>query len=233
MKVVVGGVETTLAAGQTLRGSRSSAEVDVVLVFDTTGSMSGCIDGMRRAMVAFADALEKKELDWRLVCVPFGDLKITGDRIVTELQWVQSVNAARSQLAGMPRFAGGGNGGESSYEALMAGLDKKCRRDAMRVVVLITDDMPHQDTHSTPRVKDALVSADALMYVVTHHTHPYEPLATATGGARVPLTDGRNVDQIISVLTSFADSLAKRCRQVLELGGGSPQRLIAIERGQK
>ena len=233
MKVVVGGVETVLHSGETVKSQRGNAAVDVVLVFDTTGSMFNSIEGMRRAMVAFAKALESKELDWRLVCVPFGDLRVKGDRIVGDLPWVDSVEGAQSQLSSMPMFAGGGNGGESSYEALMVGLEKKSRNRCMRVVVLITDDAPHEDTFTTKAMAGNVVAADALMYAITSSPHPYRHLAELTGGSHVMLGTDNDVSRIVSVLMSFADGLALRLRKVHELGGGSPQRLIAIERGSQ
>ena len=53
--------------------SEGTSKVDVVFVFDTTGSMYGEIDGMVDGANAFADLLEDSGVNYRIGCVTFGD----------------------------------------------------------------------------------------------------------------------------------------------------------------
>jgi len=53
--------------------TEGSSSVDVVFVFDTTGSMSGEISGMVDSANDFADALDYSGVDYRIGCVTFGD----------------------------------------------------------------------------------------------------------------------------------------------------------------
>ena len=230
VSVSMGGIRAELSAGDHLSGRRQKSAVDVVFAFDTTGSMSGFIDGLVSAMSSFIDVLQERGLDWRTTCVPFGDLLITGDKVVSTLPWVTSVDTARSQLQSMPRFNGGGNFGESSYEAVSVALGKKFRDNSIKIVILITDDEPHQHTYSTSHVIGQLVEADALCFSVSHATPTYTKLVKETGGSLIPIGSSVNMSAIINAFLRLADDLAKRSKKIHELGNGSPQRLLEIER---
>lgn len=228
--VNMGGVHAELSAGDQLSGRQEVAGVDVVFAFDTTGSMSGFIDGLVSAMSSFVDVLQDRGLDWRTTCVPFGDLLIPGDRVVSTVPWVTSVAAARSQLQSMPRFNGGGNFGESSYEAVAVSLKKKFRHNAIKIVILITDDEPHQHKYSTSRIIAQLVEADALCFSVSHATQTYTKLVNETGGTLIPISSSVNISAIVDAFLRLANDLAQRSKKIHELGNGSPQKLLEIER---
>jgi hypothetical protein len=114
--------------------------VDICLVFDTTGSMSDKIDGLISCMTGFVDRLTELGLNWQLTTVPFGDLTVPGDRVVTQLPFVDSAEAAKAQIRSMPRFSGGSNEGESCVEAMRAALSKPWREGTVRILVLLTDE---------------------------------------------------------------------------------------------
>lgn len=116
------------------------AAVDICFVFDTTGSMSDKITGLIRAMSDLVAELASLDLDWRVTTVAFGDLTVPGDRIDDSLGFVTTRAAAQDQLRSMPRFGGGGNGGESSIEAMLAGVRRPWRQDAVKIIVLLTDE---------------------------------------------------------------------------------------------
>lgn len=59
--------------------SETNSKVDVVFVFDTTGSMSGEISGMIDGANTFADTLDGSGVDYRIGCVTFGDASGGGD----------------------------------------------------------------------------------------------------------------------------------------------------------
>lgn len=226
----MGGVRAELGAGDHLSGRREVAGVDVVFAFDTTGSMSGFIDGLVSAMSSFVDVLQERGLDWRTTCVPFGDLLIPGDKVVSTVPWATSVGAARSQLQSMPRFNGGGNFGESSYEAVAVALRKKFRHNSIKIVILITDDEPHQHKYSTAQIITQLKEADALCFSVSHASQTYTKLVNETGGTLIPIGSSVNMSAIIDAFLRLADDLAQRSKKIHELANGSPQRLLEIER---
>lgn len=229
VQIRMGGVRSELEVGGRVEGIRRSSGVDVVFVFDTTGSMGGFIDGLVAGMSRFIEVLAEKNLDWRMTAVPFGDLYIAGDKVVGNLPWVSNVSGAKSQLQNMPRFSGGGNGGESSFEGLDAALRKKFRDGALKVVILITDDNPHQQEITTSAMSARCVEADALCFAVSYPIQPYSTIVSRTGGELIPITSIFDPNTIIDAFMKVADNVATRSAKVLELGGGSPQRLLEIE----
>lgn len=225
----MGGVRSELGVGDHIEGVRRSNGIDVVFVFDTTGSMGGFIDGLVTGMGKFIEVLAEKKLDWRMTAVPFGDLYIPGDKIVGNLPWVSSVSDAQRQLQGMPRFSGGGNGGESSYEAIDMALRKKFRPESLKIVVLITDDNPHQMDITTSSMIGRLVEADVLCFAVSNPVLHYKTIVEKTGGELIPISSSFNPQLIIDAFMKVANNVAERSTKILELGGGSPQRLLEIE----
>src|SRR5207302_1878314 len=107
------------------------ADVDFTLAFG---------DGLIESCQSFVDRLATRRIDWVAAVVGFGDLTVEGDRIVAT-PFSSSAERVKSLLRGLPRYSGGGNEGESSLEALSAALAQPgYRADAMKVVVLITDE---------------------------------------------------------------------------------------------
>lgn len=229
MQLRIGSIRSEIGVGDRVEGLRRSNAVDVVFVFDTTGSMGGFIDGLVAAMGKFIEVIAEKNLDWRMTAVPFGDLFVPGDKIISNLPWVSSVDSARSQLKQMPRFSGGGNDGESSYEAINVALKKKFRDKVLKVIILITDDNPHQTEFTTSSIVGQLVEVDALCFSVSHQVSTYQTLVTKTGGELIPISSSFNAQLIIDAFLKVANNLVERSTKVLELGGGSPQRLLEIE----
>ena len=223
----------TMQPGQETSNQNKGNEVDIVVVFDTTGSMEGNINGLIKSMQAFTASLEEEKLNWRFSTVPFGDLLIPGDRIVTTMPWVQDVPRAQAQLQGMPRFNGGGNYGESSLEAMHGALSRNFRKDALRVVVLITDDTPHEVKHSVQSITRDLIRNDFLCFVVAQHENVYLPFARETGGTTTRISSQIDASHFISLFRKVATDISKRTVAVKSLANGSPQRLMEIERGRK
>jgi hypothetical protein len=132
------GTLVNLRPGTSVQVERSMA--DICIVFGTTGSMSDKIAGLIGCMSGFVDQLGKLSLDWRISVVPFGDLTVPGDAVMTDLAFVRSVEQAQQQLRQMPRFSGGANLGESAMEGMLGAIRKPWRQGAVKIVVLLTDE---------------------------------------------------------------------------------------------
>ena len=222
----------TMQPGQETSNHNKGNEVDIVAVFDTTGSMEGNINGLIKSMQAFTASLEEEKLNWRFSTVPFGDLLIPGDRVVTTMPWVQDVPRAQAQLQGMPRFNGGGNYGESSLEAMHGALSRNFRPNALRVIVLITDDAPHVKKHSVGSITKELVEGDFLCFVVAQHENIYLPFARETGGTTTRISAEVDASRFISLFRKVATDISKRTVALKSLANGSPQRMVELERGR-
>ncbi|MFX9035031.1 hypothetical protein ABTN36_18705, partial [Acinetobacter baumannii] len=84
------------------------------------------IDGLLQTCRSFADGCRALALDPRFTLIAFGDLNVPGDDIVVTVN-AGNIEAFKKGLASIPRYAGGGNNGESSLEALQKAMAVECR----------------------------------------------------------------------------------------------------------
>ena len=115
--------------------------LDIVFLIDVTGSMSGCINGLKANIKSFFASLitgENAVTDWRAKVVGYRD--ITCDRSWFEDHgFTTDVGALNGQIADC-YASGGGDGPESLLDALCKIADEsEFREDAARVIVAFTD----------------------------------------------------------------------------------------------
>src|ERR1700687_1138942 len=143
------------------------ARADLVFVIDTTGSMNDKIDALIETCQSFVDKLATRRIDWVAAVVGFGDLTVEGDRIVAT-PFSSSADRVKALLRGLPRYSGGGNEGESSLEAVQAALHQPgSRPDAIKVVVLITDEPALQRQLRPSAISGKLREAGAIAFVLS------------------------------------------------------------------
>ncbi len=173
-------------------GIGESRPVDIVYVFDTTGSMRDEIDGVINTSIKFADELESKGRDYRLGLVTFADRVLDVYRqdgsLTDEAQifkdWVGELEAD-----------GGDDEPENDYAAIKRALDLLYRVDSQKIMILITDAPPHvlgdppdggeefddPDLDFAPIL--ALLQADNFsLYAVTPDLAAFTDLSSETGG---------------------------------------------------
>lgn len=210
----------------------ATAQVDICFVFDTTGSMADKIHGLKESLVVLIGELDGLALDWRVTCVPFGDLKVPGDKIVDDLPFVAGSEAAIGQIRALPSFSGGSNSGESSIEAMFAALRKPFRDGAVPVLVLLTDDSAHIGVQTKPaHVFNALRDRGAICFAATTPEGYYKEWALGNGGTWVKIASSMNTSQILEVLKSMAPRIASTARAVHELAGGDVSSYLQLNQG--
>lgn len=208
----------------------SSGAVDICLVFDTTYSMLDKIEGLVDSMVEFVNELARLDLDWRLTTVPFGDLRVPGDDIVGGMPFVTTAQAATSLLWQMPRFNGGNNHGESSFQAVMMALGKEFRPKAVKVFVVLTDDAGYSASQvNSESVLTALKAAEVVCFVASINEPYYRAWAEKTGGKWYHIGTSMNTEALLLFLRTMLGDLAERVRAVHELGGGSVRKYLELE----
>lgn len=206
------------------RGKQISVQpraLDVCFVFDTTGSMDDKIDGLVRCMDELVAKLGSLALDWRVTTVPFGDLTVPRDRIISDEPFVTDVSAARQQLRSMRRFSGGGNVGESSIEAMLAACRKPYRTQAVKVLVLITDEPALGFEQGQHAVNSALSSLDAACFTVAPNLPYFKQWASQHGGEWRQVSASVDTDAIMRLFTSLLTRMVEVVDSVHRLGGGS------------
>ena len=231
MQLTIGGTNRLeLSSHQTIS---SSAPVSLSIVFDTTGSMDSYIADLIDCINEMAVSLTKSGIAWSTTVIPFGDLRIAGDTIETDLPWVSSVERVTELLDAMPHNGGGGNDGESSFEAIDAGVTRLADRNSgAKVLLILTDDGAHRDNFSEDEILKRLVQSDILVYSVAPSQYEYyRQFAHCTGGEFLELSNQVDLSSISEKMTLLGRTIAERTNRVL-MTGGSPQVLLQLENGQ-
>ena len=223
-----GGRLAALKPGTRIKLDR--AEVDVCFVFDTTGSMSDKIDGLVACMTDFVEAFSQLALDWRCTCVPFGDLTVPGDRVDAQLPFVATADEAKLQLRQMPRFSGGGNTGESSIEAMLAAIGKPWRQEAVRVLVLLTDE-PALEVRRAQQILEKLQADEIICFAASPPEAYYRDWAQRNGGQWTAIGPQMDTAELLNLLRSLVRDVAQVARDVHQLAGGSVRKYLQLEAG--
>ena len=156
--------------------AKTKGVADLVFLVDVTGSMSTCIDALRKNIEAFIDSLSRGDennaapvRDWRGKVVGYRDIESAdseGVQWIVDNPFVRDAGALKAQLAAL-KAEGGGDEPESLLDALyqvatMEAVPKgtqgedatkwRYRSDAARVVIVFTD-ASFKETMSLPAAK--------------------------------------------------------------------------------
>jgi uncharacterized protein YegL len=135
--------------------------IEVCFVLDTTGSMSGLIEGAKEKIWSIANEMiaAKPTPHLRLALVGYRD---RGDEYVTRItDLTDDIDAIHAQLL---KFSagGGGDGPESVNQALHEAVTKvgwSDDRDVLKIVFLVGDAPPHMDYEQDVRYPDVCQAA--------------------------------------------------------------------------
>jgi hypothetical protein len=171
---------------------RAAPRVEVAFVLDTTGSMSGLIDGAKRKIWSIANQLASGQPTpkVRMALVAYRD---RGDAYVTQIRdLTEDIDAVYADLQ---RFAadGGGDGPESVNQALHEAVTKlawSSDQGVYRAIFLVGDAPPHLDyqddvkyTASVARAREHGITINTVQCGDLAETTPiWKEIATAGGG---------------------------------------------------
>ena len=155
---------------------KTKGVADIVFLVDITGSMTPCIDALRRNIEAFIDSLSHGDpnnaapvRDWRGKVVGYRDIETSasdGLPWIVDNEFVRDAGALKEQLGSL-QANGGGDEPESLLDALykIASMEAapkgsqtvdptkwRYRSDAARVVIVFTD-ASFKETMSIPEAK--------------------------------------------------------------------------------
>jgi Mg-chelatase subunit ChlD len=165
---------------------------DIMFVLDCTGSMQGEIDGIKDAIISFADSIKSDGVRARVGLIEFRD------RLIHEEHQVSNFNGEiftsdpvifRNKVADI-KASGGGDEPESSLDAILLALRQPFSNTSSKVIVLITDASPHipdMETKNIEQVVQAIrISNIQQLYLVIPTQDPkcqvYLKLLEATRG---------------------------------------------------
>ena len=180
--------------------------IEVCFVLDTTGSMSGLIEGAKEKIWAIANEMiaAKPTPELRLALVGYRD---RGDEYVTRItDLTDDIDAIHAQLL---KFSagGGGDGPESVNQALHEAVTKigwSGDRDVLKIVFLVGDAPPHMDYDQDiryPEVCQAAVKRDLVINAVqcgqqADTTRIWQEIAKLGEGKYIPLVQTGGMVQI-------------------------------------
>jgi hypothetical protein len=132
------------------------AKVDVVFVLDVTGSMGPFVAGVKDGIKEFAGELEFSQIDARLALLAFGDRPLGEEPDIPKFgpdngPFTDDIDAFKAAVSKI-KMKGGGDEPESSLDGLAEAAGFKFRRDATRVLLLITDAPPKIPDKTTKSV---------------------------------------------------------------------------------
>jgi hypothetical protein len=196
------GLSTTSSVCEELRNyldCTSAKSVDIVFVFDTTGSMGEEISEMVAISKEFADNLAISGIDYQLGLTEFKDFPVTCDGntcgdptdfaykvygltgdAATFKSWIESLSAS-----------GGNDEPESSLAAMRHTVTDQSWRSGgvSKIAILITDAEPHLDGDCCNQEGDTLESVMSILtdngvkvYVVGPDVDSFRMMAFDTGG---------------------------------------------------
>lgn len=116
--------------------------IDIVFVFDTTGSMNDEIKSVRDNIIEFADVLRKTNMDYRLGLVTFGDN-------IREVHQPMANVREFKRIIGNQTADGGDDEPENALDALYKASELNFRDGVKIVFILITDAPFHMNNHIT------------------------------------------------------------------------------------
>lgn len=200
-----------------------SASVDILVCFDTTGSMSDMIGSLVAQTTSFVQEAASRRLDLRWSLIAFGDLRIQGDRIVRYPFTDDTASFSRT-LREMPRFIGGGNSSETSLDALsVAALHDGWSATAVRMCILLTDEPPAGLEVDLETVGRQLRERRIVTFCVAPDHRAYRWLAQVTGGEWLDIFEPVPFDRLLGRLAKRMMRLAEGLHPLL--ASGTPPRL--------
>ena len=214
-------------AGDSLNCPEDVGTLDMVIAFDTTGSMSAYIDDVRRQVTELIPRLFSKNKDLRLGIVAFGDYcdMKSRDEFGDAYQSIGLTNDADA-LIKFVKNSRNTSGGDSDefYELVMHKIinETAWRDNAQHTVLLIADADPHPlgycyDDYVVKNQIDWRAEARSAAEkgikfdTVTIAARPwYSKISEITGGVSMPFRSSRNTARMVEATVYARGSYAQR-----------------------
>ena len=130
-------------------------QADIVVLMDTTGSMSHCIEVLKQKCITFSKRLTEQSLNHRFALLGFGDTQ--EEEWLDRHEFTDSVDEFQKWVSTIKRFDGG-DVPESGLDAIESALSLPFRKNAVRRIILVTDAPFHEVTASGANAADIAAS---------------------------------------------------------------------------
>lgn len=186
-------------------------KIEVMVSFDTTGSMYPCATQVRRNVQSFVQNLFGKVNTLRMGIIAHGDYCDAGSTYVTRCL---PLTTDKDRICKFVREVGQTNGGDSEecYELVLHELRTKIdwTAGAKKIIILIADDLPHRINYAANRQKldwrneiALLNEAGIQVYAVqalgrSYATGFYREMAAKTSGQYLQLDQFNQAEDMIT-----------------------------------
>lgn len=202
-------------------------KLDMVIAFDTTGSMAAYIEAVRAEVAELIPNLFKANEDLRLGIVAFGDYcdMVNAHEFGNAYQCLPLTNNENDivKFVRESKDTSGGDGDEF-YELVIKKIveESDWREDSTKVILLISDAEPHelgytyQDYVIDNQIdwrKEAKKAADMKIKIDTvtiTNAHWYKELSALTNGVSVPFRSGHKTARLVEASTMVRGSYKSR-----------------------
>ena len=214
-----------------VKESGGGNQVDVVFVFDTTGSMDNKIVGLLQTCRQFVDEATSFDLSPQFGLISFGDISVQGggDRIEVVVPLTQDIAHMQAGLAQIPRNNGFGNYGETPLEAMNEAFQLTYRSKAVKVLVLITDEPALEFKFTRRGMIATLKQKEFLVFVVAIPEPYYQNMAKETGGIWKEISTTTDLSEILKLFRDLAKKVSKIAKDVHQIGYGSVKKYLALK----
>jgi len=206
-------------------------QVDIVFVFDTTGSMDDKIEALLLTCRQFVDEAKSMDLDPHFALISFGDISVIGggDTIELVVPLTGDIEKVKYGLGNIPRNSGFGNLGETPLEAIHEAFKISHRERAVKVMVLITDEPALQHNISVDVVIQELQEREYLVFVIAIDEPYYKKMALKNGGVWKGISGHTNLSDILEVFKEMAKKVSEVAEEVQLLADGSVKKYLALK----
>ena len=163
----------------------------------------------------------------RLAVVAFGDLSVRGDKIV-RTDFTSNVEVTKKSLRNIPRYKGGGNKGKSSLEAIDKALDLPFDEDAVKALILITDEPAHQKHIKADEMIGRLAEREFLVFVVSPPLDYFKAMAKRNGGKWYKVAADTDFTDLLQMFRDMASRVSHVVSDVHEYGEGSVAKYLML-----
>jgi Mg-chelatase subunit ChlD len=205
-------------------------QVDVVFVFDTTGSMDDKINGLLQTCAEFVDEASKMKLEPQFALISFGDISVPlgGDRIELVVPLTDDIEKIKHGLKYIPRNSGFGNLGESVLEAIDEAFKIQYRPKAVKVMVVITDEPALQWATKVDKTIATLGEREFLVFVIAIDEPYYKEMAVKNGGVWKDVTSTRDFSEILDLFRELAKKVSQIVKAVHQIARGSVKEYLKL-----
>ena len=196
----------------------SDGKLDMVIAFDTTGSMDRYIDSVRLHITELIPKLFSTNPDLRIGIVAFGDYcDMPNKNIFGNAYQVLDLTNDEKKIIDFVRNAQRTSGGDYAefYELVIKKITEETswREDSTKAVLLIADAMPHGIGYSygdrvqnnqidwRKEAKKAALKGIKFDTLTIDRTEWYKELSNITNGIQAPFKNNRKTSQLIEAAT--------------------------------